>query len=447
MPQPEIYGMNDNHKTKDQLVQELEELRRKIAELETTEIQRKRAEEALRESEEKYRSLALNEDPMYFVDRECRYRFMNKAHLLRLGLSLHKVIGRSYGEFHSEEDTKKFADRVEAVFATGNSFQTEHRSERDNRYFLRTFSPVKDLQRNITDVTVISKDITERKRAEEALQESEKNYRNLFENVNEAIFVAQEGKLVFLNPKTGIIIGYSAEELMSRPFIEFIHPDDRELVLDRHVRRMKGEELPQAYDFRVIQKDNNIKWVELKVVAIHWKGKPATLNLLYIITERKQTEKLLLTSEARLKAQYQGSPIATFTWQKKGDNFELVDYNQAAKEATKGKVIKYLGKTATEMYRGRQEILQDIHRSFTDRRIIKKELQSQHFMVGRTMIATYAFVPPDLVMVHAEDISERKRIEEALERVKNATGQPLNNPMTVLPWLKGIGTFLSIKRW
>ena len=283
---------------------------------------------------------------------------------------------------------------------------------------------LEDLRRKIAE---LEKTEIQRKRAEEALQESDKNYRNLFENANEAIFVAQEGKLVFLNPKTVIMIGYSVEELMSRPFIEFIHPDDRELVLDRHVRRIKGEELPHAYDFRVIQKDSNIRWVELKVVAIHWKGKPATLNLLYDITERKQTEKLLLASEARLKAQYQGSPIATFTWQKKGETFELVDYNQAAKEATKGKVIKFLGKTAHEMYRGRKETLQDIHRCFTDRQIIKKELQSQHFLVGRTMIATYAFVPPDLVMVHAEDISERKRMEEALreseERYRTAIEQ------------------------
>ena len=160
--------MNDNHKTKEQLIKELEDLRRKIAKQEKSETERKRAEEALRESEEKYRSLASTEDSMYSIDRECRYRFMNKAHLLRLGLSLDKVIGRSYGEFHSEANTKQFADGVEAVFASGNSIQTEYRSERDNRYFLRTFSPVKDLQGNITDITVISKDITERKRAEEA---------------------------------------------------------------------------------------------------------------------------------------------------------------------------------------------------------------------------------------------------------------------------------------
>ncbi len=175
--------MKDDKKTKEQLIQELEDLRWRIAKQEKLKTERKPAEKALQESEEKYRSLASSDDPMYFVDRECRYRFMNEAYLLRLGLSLDKVIGRSYGEFHSEEGTKQFADKVETVFATGNSFQTEHRSERDNKYFLRTFGPVKDLQRNVTYVTVISKDVTERKRAEEALLESEKRLQWLNEHI------------------------------------------------------------------------------------------------------------------------------------------------------------------------------------------------------------------------------------------------------------------------
>ncbi|MGA3085287.1 MAG: PAS domain S-box protein, partial [Thermodesulfobacteriota bacterium] len=207
--------MNDNRKSKEQLIKELEDLRQQVAEHEKSETERKRAEEALRQSEEKYRSLASTEDSMYFVDRECRYRFMNKAHLLRLDLPLDKVIGRSYSEFHSEEDTKRFTDRVEAVFATGNSFQTEHRSERDNKYFLRTFGPVKDLQGNITDVTVISKDITERKRAEEALIQSEERYRTILDNTQEGYFeVDLVGNFTFVNDAECNDLGYTREELI-----------------------------------------------------------------------------------------------------------------------------------------------------------------------------------------------------------------------------------------
>ena len=160
--------------------------------------ERKRAEEALRENEEKYRALAFTVDSMYLVDRECRYQFMNDAHLLRLGVSMDQVNGRSYGDFHSEEDLKQFAATIEAVFETGKSFQTEHEGRIDDSFFLRTFSPVKNSQGSITAVTVISKDITERKRAEEALRESEARFANIFNASPVAIAITRlkDGHLI-----------------------------------------------------------------------------------------------------------------------------------------------------------------------------------------------------------------------------------------------------------
>jgi PAS domain S-box-containing protein len=134
--------------------------------------ERKRAEEELRESEEKYRSLVEStEDSVYLVDRDCSYLFVNEKHLSRIGLSIDKIIGRTYGELHSEDETKEFAEIVEEVFETGKSVQHEHRSHRDNRYILRTLSPVRDSEGRVTAVTVVSKDITERKKAEERQSE------------------------------------------------------------------------------------------------------------------------------------------------------------------------------------------------------------------------------------------------------------------------------------
>ncbi len=139
-----------------------------------------------------------------------------------------------------------------------------------------------------------ARDITDRKKAEEALRESEEKYRLVVENASEAIFVAQDGMLKFVNPKTLELIGYSEHELTSRPFTEFIHPDDRAMVVERHERRIRGQHPPSVYAFRIIDKFENIRWVEINVVSILWEGKAATLNFLVDITTKRKMEEELV---------------------------------------------------------------------------------------------------------------------------------------------------------
>jgi len=133
--------------------------------------------------------------------------------------------------------------------------------------------------------------------AEEAQWESEEKYRILVENANEVILVAQDGVFKFVNPKTMEVTGYSEEELISKPFLDLIHSDDREMVAERYLKRLRGEELPNVYSFRIIDKDGNIKWVDINAVLIDWEGKPATLNFLSDITHRKHLEEELLRIE------------------------------------------------------------------------------------------------------------------------------------------------------
>jgi len=141
----------------------------------------------------------------------------------------------------------------------------------------------------------------ERKRVDQALRVSEEKYQSLVENANEAIFVAQNGKIIFHNPQTAVKIGYSAEEITEKPFIEFIHPDDRGMVIDRHLKRLKGEKLPHKYVFRIISRNGSARWAELNTVLIAWEGKPATLNFLEDITERKLSEERILKSYESVK--------------------------------------------------------------------------------------------------------------------------------------------------
>ena len=145
-----------------------EELKKEIAE-------RKRGQEALLSSEEKYRSLVEStEDSVYLVDVDCKYLFMNEKHRSRFGLPQDEIIGRPYSEFHSAEETKAFTERVNEVFKTRRSVWHEYRSQRDGRHFLRTLSPVKEMDGTTTAVTIVSKDITERKHLEAQLQQAQR---------------------------------------------------------------------------------------------------------------------------------------------------------------------------------------------------------------------------------------------------------------------------------
>ena len=136
----------------------------------------------------------------------------------------------------------------------------------------------------------LKKELKECKKTKEHLQYNELKYRNLVESANEAILVAQNGIFQYANPKAEELFGYSQKEITSKPFSTFIHKKDREMVMQRHERRIKGESLPEVYSFRIVNKDGATIWVELKVKLFSWNSQPATLCFMTDITKRKQAE-------------------------------------------------------------------------------------------------------------------------------------------------------------
>jgi len=132
----------------------------------------KAAKPEIEKSEEKYRSFVEStDDSIYVLDQTCKYIYINRKHLIRLGIQDNQYAGRSYSDYHSTETTQKFAALVTRVFATGDSIEFEHNRSRDHESFLLTLSPVKDSLGNTTAVMVISKRITEFKRMERKLRD------------------------------------------------------------------------------------------------------------------------------------------------------------------------------------------------------------------------------------------------------------------------------------
>jgi len=139
----------------------------------------------------------------------------------------------------------------------------------------------------------VARDITEQRQAVELLRESDENYRLILENAQEAIIIAQDLHLVMVNPAAVRLTGFTAEHLMAGSFLDLMHPDDRDLVIDRQQRRQRGEEVPVRYSFRVVCLDGSFKWLEQHSSRTSWNGKPATLAVLSDITERRRAAQQL----------------------------------------------------------------------------------------------------------------------------------------------------------
>ena len=228
---------------------------------------------------------------------------------------LYRIAGRdpmlpapTYAEhptLYAPESWEVLKTAVERAMKTGEPYQLELtliRPDNSTRY-VNAFSGAKyDTQGQINGLYGSVQDITERVQAEEALRESEKKYRLLIDTANESIIVAQDGLLKFVNPMTlGLLEGYSEQELIDRPFPEFIHPDDRSMVVENYKRRIANEGARSRYAFRVVTRDGNVKWVEINATLLEWQGKPATLNFLTDITERVQAETALRESEKKYR--------------------------------------------------------------------------------------------------------------------------------------------------
>ena len=210
-----------------------------------------------------------------------------------LGILISRTISRPIQDLH--EGTE--------IIGKGN---LDHKVGTDARdeigQLSRAFDKMtEDLKKTTTSIGELNKEIAERELAEESLRESEEKYRTLFKNAGEAIYVAQDGKIKFPNPKTEELYGYSKEELNSQPFTYFIHEEDQDMVLERHTKRLKGEVLPTTYPFRIVNKAGDTRWVEINAVPFSWDDRPATLCFLKDINEHKRAEETLRESEEKYR--------------------------------------------------------------------------------------------------------------------------------------------------
>jgi len=291
--------MNPSRKTKAELVREVENLRARVTDLETCEVERKQAEEALRESEEKYRQLFENEsDAVVIFDEETKaFEDANQAALRFFGYSEDEFLTLTVQDISAEKEKTEIA--VERII----------KGEPDAEYIpLRMFRR-KDgmvVPGEISAGTFVSggrkkiigavRDITRRIRAEQAVRESEELYRLLFGNLNDVVFSFDcDFRITSISPSVEKVLGYRPEELIGKRIDELniLSEESLKEAFSESERIMAGEKLtPSVLEF--IAKDGTKRFGEVSGAPLFKEGKVIGLtDVARDITQRVQMEEAL----------------------------------------------------------------------------------------------------------------------------------------------------------
>jgi PAS domain S-box-containing protein len=291
-------GSTDLLKANEQLKREIEE--------------RQRAEEELRESAEKYRTILESIEEGYFeVDLAGNFTFFNDSLCRIAGYSRDELMGMNNRDYTSPEIAKEMYHFFNNIFRTGEPARVVDyeifRKDGDTRVLEMSASLMRDVSGRPVGFRGVARDITVRKRAEEALRESEERYRSLFKNNHSVMLLIdpETAEIVDANPAASSFYGWSQQELTSKKITD-INTLTNEQVF-QEMERAKSEQRSQFF-FRHRLANGKVRDVEVFSGPIKLYGKRLLYSIVHDITERKQAEELLQESETRYRTVVEDAP-------------------------------------------------------------------------------------------------------------------------------------------
>jgi PAS domain S-box-containing protein len=427
----------------ERLRSEVAALRAQVARLENAAVERERAEQLLEARATRLRTiLEVEPECVKVIAADGTILEMNPAGLAILEAdSLEQVIGQSVYLVIAPPHQAAFRTLLKQVLnGQPGVLEFECIGLKGSRYWLETHAVL--LQHTETDRLVLSitRDITARKRAEaerDALLVREQRTRAVAEAahqrfatlVQELDAIVWEGdpstlQFTFVSARAESLLGYPVERWLTEPdfWATLLHPDDRARIIDEcRASIAAGTEHPLEY--RVVAAGGQIVWLrDIVRVVRDAAGRPQQFGGLMVdITERKLAEQTLRDREERWEAHFQGIPMPTYSWQKVDEDFILRACNAAAREITEGRVDDLIGKTARELYPDIPQLLDDFFDCYASQTTVRRALPYRLRTTGETreFLVCCVYVPPDLIMVHTDDITLRKQAAEAL-RVSEA---------------------------
>lgn len=257
--------------------------------------ERKRAEETLRLSEEKFRVVfSVLPDVIMIINAEGKYVEVLPTNPHLLYRPADELVGKTFSEVFEPDQATQFLAAVQTCLRSQKPVTLDYQLSIEGKkyWFSATVIP---FQQNT--VLFVASDITKRKEMEQELRESEEWFRKLADTTTTAIFIYQGKRFVYVNKTACHLSGYTTEELLSMQFWDIVHPDDREMVRQRGLARQQGAMVPDRYQFRIVRKDGAVRWLDFAAGKIDWYGTPAGLGSAFDITEQKIAEEQLRERE------------------------------------------------------------------------------------------------------------------------------------------------------
>ncbi len=332
--------------------------------------ERKIAEEALKQSEEKYR-LYFEHAPIGYQSLNVNGCFLdvNNAWLRILGYNRNEIIGKWFGDFlHPEQKEifrQLFPENIKRKdIIRGVEFIIQHKN---GSYIQTEFTASIQFDRegNFVRTHCAFEDVTEKRKAEQEVKESEEKFRILASISPMAIMLYQDLKWTYANKAAEMMCGYTMKDLGEMHIWDFVAPEYQELIKENAKKRLIGKNVDRPYEFKIISKDGQEKWVLLHGNNIKLNNTLTGLITVYDITDRKQAEEKLSESQQRFK-QFSDLTLEGIIIHKKGVS---IDVNNAVIQMTGYSREEIIGENIVKQIvveEHLERVWQNMHKNITE---------------------------------------------------------------------------------